>query len=102
MQKRTSSLAELTAVGKPAIVIPYPYAIGDHQMKNARVLESRGAVKIVKDADLKDGALMKEIRNVLDYPEQLSAMAENSRAAGLPDAARTIALEILKAERSAA
>jgi UDP-N-acetylglucosamine--N-acetylmuramyl-(pentapeptide) pyrophosphoryl-undecaprenol N-acetylglucosamine transferase len=97
-----SSLAELTAMGKPAIVIPYPYAIGDHQMKNARVLESKGAVKIVKDTDLKNGALMKEIRMVLEHPDQLSKMAENSRAAGRPDAARTIALEILKAERSRA
>jgi UDP-N-acetylglucosamine--N-acetylmuramyl-(pentapeptide) pyrophosphoryl-undecaprenol N-acetylglucosamine transferase len=97
-----SSLAELTAMGKPAIVIPYPYAIGDHQMKNAQVLESKGAVKIVKDADLRNGALMKEIRSVLDRPEQLRVMAENSRAAGRPDAARTIALEILRTERSAA
>jgi UDP-N-acetylglucosamine--N-acetylmuramyl-(pentapeptide) pyrophosphoryl-undecaprenol N-acetylglucosamine transferase len=97
-----SSLAELTAVGKPAVVIPYPYAIGDHQMKNARVLESRGAVKIVKDADLKNGALMKEIRNALAHPDQLNVMAQKSRAAGRPDAARTLALEILSAERSRA
>jgi UDP-N-acetylglucosamine--N-acetylmuramyl-(pentapeptide) pyrophosphoryl-undecaprenol N-acetylglucosamine transferase len=97
-----SSLAEITAVGKPAIVIPYPFAIGDHQTKNARVLESRGAVKIVRDADLKNGALVKEIRNALAHPDQLKAMAENSRAAGRPDAARTIALEMLKAERSRA
>jgi UDP-N-acetylglucosamine--N-acetylmuramyl-(pentapeptide) pyrophosphoryl-undecaprenol N-acetylglucosamine transferase len=95
-----SSLAELTALGKPAIVIPYPYAIGDHQMKNARVLEARGAVKIVPDESLKNGALVEEIRNVTGQPQLLSTMAENSRKSGRPDAARTIALEILKAERS--
>jgi len=43
---------------------------------------------------------MKEIRSVLDRPDRLKIMAENSRKAGRPDAARTIALQILKAERS--
>jgi len=95
-----SSLAEMTAMGKPAIVIPYPYAIGDHQTKNAKVLEARGAVRVVPDARLQNGALMKEIRSVLDRPDRLKIMAENSRKAGRPDAARTIALQILKAERS--
>jgi UDP-N-acetylglucosamine--N-acetylmuramyl-(pentapeptide) pyrophosphoryl-undecaprenol N-acetylglucosamine transferase len=95
-----SSLAELTALGKPAIVIPYPYAIGDHQMRNARVLEARGAVRIIPDKSLKNGALVEEIRNLAEQPELLITMAENSRKSGRPDAARTIALEILKAERS--
>lgn len=94
------SLAELTALGKPAIVIPYPYAIGDHQMKNARVLEARGAVKVIPDEHLKNGALVKEIRNIAENPQLLRAMAESSRKSGRPDAARTIAIEILKAERS--
>ncbi len=94
------SLAELTALGKPAIVIPYPYAIGDHQMKNARVLEARGAVRVIADERLKNGALVKEIRNIAENPQLLRAMAESSRKSGRPDAARTIAIEILKAERS--
>jgi UDP-N-acetylglucosamine--N-acetylmuramyl-(pentapeptide) pyrophosphoryl-undecaprenol N-acetylglucosamine transferase len=94
------SLAELTALGKPAIVVPYPYAIGDHQMRNARVLEAHGAVRVIPDERLKNGALVEEIRNIAERPELLSAMAENSRKSGRPEAARTIALEILKAERS--
>jgi UDP-N-acetylglucosamine--N-acetylmuramyl-(pentapeptide) pyrophosphoryl-undecaprenol N-acetylglucosamine transferase len=94
------SLAEITALGKPAIVVPYPYAIGDHQMRNARALEARGAVRIIPDESLKNGALVKEIRNIAENPQLLHAMAENSRKSGRPDAARTIALQILKAERS--
>lgn len=97
-----SSLAEITAMGKPAIVIPYPYAIGDHQTKNAQALEARGALKIIRDGDLKNGSLVQQIRNVLEEPDQLKSMAENSRKAGRPDAARTIALEILKVERNRA
>lgn len=95
-----SSLAEVTALGKPAVVIPYPYAIGDHQAKNAAVLESRGAVKVIKDADLKDGALVKEICRVVEDPETLTAMAESSRKLGRPEAARTIVEELKKIERS--
>lgn len=94
------SLAEITALGKPAIVVPYPYAIGDHQMRNARVLEARGAVRIIPDESLKNGALVKEIRNIAESPQLLHAMAQNSRKSGRPHAARAIALEILKAERS--
>jgi len=94
------SLAEITALGKPAIVIPYPYAIGDHQMRNARVLEAQCAVRVIPDEKLKNGALVKEIRNLVENPRVLSAMADNSRKLGRPDAARTIGLEILKAERS--
>jgi UDP-N-acetylglucosamine--N-acetylmuramyl-(pentapeptide) pyrophosphoryl-undecaprenol N-acetylglucosamine transferase len=95
-----SSLAEITALGKPAIVVPYPYAIGDHQMRNAQVLESEGAVRIIRDEDLKNGALVKEIRTVLGHPDMLSEMARKSRTFGRPDAARAIARELLKLGRS--
>ncbi|MBI5252645.1 MAG: undecaprenyldiphospho-muramoylpentapeptide beta-N-acetylglucosaminyltransferase [Desulfomonile tiedjei] len=95
-----SSLAEITALGKPAIVIPYPYAIGDHQARNAAVLQARGAVRVVNDSNLKNGALLKEIRTLMDRPELLSEMAENSRKLGRPQAATEIAKELLKLERS--
>jgi len=91
-----STLAELTALGKPAIVIPYPYAIGDHQTRNARVLESGGAVRVIRDQDLSNGSLVKEIRALAENPDLMRDMAENSRKFGRPDAARTIALEILR------
>lgn len=95
-----SSLAELTALGKPAIVIPYPYAIGDHQARNAAVLQAQRAVRVVKDSSLKNGALLKEIRNLMDHPDLLSEMAENSRKLGRPQAAREIAKELVKLGRS--
>ncbi len=94
-----SSLAEIAALGKPAIVIPYPYAIGDHQAKNARVMERVGAVKLIYDSQLKNGLLNREIGGLLESPDQLEAMATNSRKAGRPGATRAIVLEILKAAR---
>ncbi len=95
-----SSLAELTALGKPAVVSPYPYAIGDHQFKNAKTLEAAGAVRIVPDNQLKHGALMEQILSLIDDAEALIAMAENARALGKPSAARDIAREILQFQRS--
>jgi UDP-N-acetylglucosamine--N-acetylmuramyl-(pentapeptide) pyrophosphoryl-undecaprenol N-acetylglucosamine transferase len=94
-----STLAELTALGKPAIVIPYPYAIGDHQARNARVLESGGAVRVVLDRELSNGTLVKEIKALAENPDLLLDMARKSREFGRPDAARSIALEILRSER---
>jgi UDP-N-acetylglucosamine--N-acetylmuramyl-(pentapeptide) pyrophosphoryl-undecaprenol N-acetylglucosamine transferase len=95
-----ASLAEITALGKPAIVIPYPYAIGDHQARNAAVLEATGAVRVVKDVNLMNGTLVKEIGKLIDNGELLIRMAENAKEAGRPDAAREIARELLNLERS--
>ena len=97
-----SSLAEVTALGKPALIIPYPYAIGDHQAKNAAVLESRGAARVIKDADLKDGVLVKEICRIVEDAGTLAGMAESSRKLGRPQAARTIVDELRNIERSRA
>lgn len=90
------SLAEITALGKAAIVVPFPYAIGDHQAKNAAVLESRGAVKVIREEHLKNGALAKQIRQAVEDPSMIEEMARNSRECGRPDAARIIALDLLK------
>jgi UDP-N-acetylglucosamine--N-acetylmuramyl-(pentapeptide) pyrophosphoryl-undecaprenol N-acetylglucosamine transferase len=95
-----SSLAELTALGKPAVVVPYPYAIGDHQAKNAAVLESRGAVQVIREENLKNGAIIEAISRLVGHPEELEGMAAKSRALGKPDAARTIALDLLSLARS--
>ncbi len=95
-----SSLAELTALGIPAIVIPYPYAIGDHQARNASVLERHNAVRVVPDEKLKNGALVQEILTLESNPQALKTMAENSRKLGRPDSARTIALDLLNRERN--
>ena len=96
-----SSLAEITALGKPAILIPYPYAIGDHQAKNAAVLERNGAAKVIPDSMLQNGALVKAICNVIENRKLLKEMAANSRKLGRPEAAKTIALELLKSSRRA-
>lgn len=94
-----SSLAEITAFGKPAIVCPYPYAIGDHQTKNARVLEAAGAVRMVPDQQLANGVLIENIVELMNDRERLRTMADRSRRFGRPEAAHTIAGEIVRRAR---
>lgn len=95
-----SSVAELTALGKPAILIPYPYAIGDHQTRNAVLLETAGAARILRDQDLKNGRLTREIRSIIEKPDLLDEMAERSRKLGRPEAARIIARALIDLKRT--
>lgn len=94
-----SSLAELTALGKPALVAPYPHAIGDHQMKNALNLEGAGAVRIIPDNKLANGGLVKAVVGLMADRDSLNAMARQSHLQGRPEAARLIAENILKIAR---
>ena len=93
------ALAELTALGKPAILIPYPFAIKNHQFHNAKSLEENGAAIIALDSELDSGVLPKTIIRMIGAPEQLGKMAQNAWKLGRPQAARSIAREILKLKR---
>lgn len=80
------SIAEMTARGLPAILIPYPYAAENHQEKNARVLEEAGAARVILDRELDGRRLFQEIAELLSSRERLEAMARASRRLGKPDA----------------
>lgn len=84
-------LAELTARGIPAILIPYPYAAENHQEFNARVLEQYGAARVIKDNRLTGAELVAAIEQLINAPIELDHMAEASRRLGRPQAAETIA-----------
>jgi len=86
-----TSIAELSAIGLPSILVPYPYASGDHQMENARALERVGASVLVRDADLARGRLEAVAQELLEDPARLVRMGEAARAWGRPDAARALA-----------
>ena len=84
-------LAELTARGIPAILIPYPYAAENHQEFNARVLERHGAATMIADKELTGSKLIAAIEKLVKNPAVLSTMAEKSRESGRPQAAEAIA-----------
>lgn len=89
------TLAELTALGKPAILIPYPYAADDHQRANAEVLVQAGAARMILDAELTPSRLSQEIGELLRDPSRLAAMARASAALGRPDATAAVVRECL-------
>ena len=82
-----NALAEITACGRPAILVPYPYAADDHQTLNARVLVAAGAAVLVPDAEVTGARLAREITALVETPGRLEAMAASARGQGRPDAA---------------
>jgi UDP-N-acetylglucosamine--N-acetylmuramyl-(pentapeptide) pyrophosphoryl-undecaprenol N-acetylglucosamine transferase len=90
------AVSEICAVGRPSLLVPYPYAAGDHQRHNAEALVRAGAAASVLDAQATPERLVREISRLIDAPETLASMAESARAAGRPEAARAIALDLLE------
>ncbi|MBQ6402397.1 MAG: undecaprenyldiphospho-muramoylpentapeptide beta-N-acetylglucosaminyltransferase [Oscillospiraceae bacterium] len=94
-----STLAELTYLGKPAILVPSPYVTNNHQEKNARVLEHAGGAKVLLEPELTGGDLLAAIRTLLADPAALETMAENMKSCGVPDATERIADIVLEMVR---
>lgn len=67
-------LAELTAKGVPAVLVPYPYATANHQEFNAKAVEAAGAAKVILDKELTGEKLLEEIEKLLINDNQLQAM----------------------------
>ncbi|GAA2899802.1 undecaprenyldiphospho-muramoylpentapeptide beta-N-acetylglucosaminyltransferase [Enterococcus pseudoavium] len=85
-----TSIAEFTALGLPAILIPSPYVTNDHQTKNAQSLVAAGAVEMIADADLTGDALVESVDDIMNDPEKRNKMAQASRQEGIPDAAERL------------
>jgi UDP-N-acetylglucosamine--N-acetylmuramyl-(pentapeptide) pyrophosphoryl-undecaprenol N-acetylglucosamine transferase len=84
-----SSVWELAAAGKPAILVPYPFATGDHQAKNAGYFVRAGGAIMIRDLDLDD--VPERVRSLLGDRARLERMGEAMARAAKPDAAREIA-----------
>ena len=91
-----TSIAELTTLGIPAVLVPYPHATGDHQRLNAEALENTGGAISVPDDELDADRLLAEVRPLLDDPEAHARMVAASRAFGRPDAAANVARLVLE------
>jgi len=94
------SIFELTAAGRPAILVPYPHAAAGHQESNAAWMAAAGAAVTIRDEELDAGRLATEIAAILGDDGRLRAMAAASAALAMPDAAQRIAGEVLEAVRS--
>jgi UDP-N-acetylglucosamine--N-acetylmuramyl-(pentapeptide) pyrophosphoryl-undecaprenol N-acetylglucosamine transferase len=82
-----TTIAELTALGKPAILIPYPYAAHNHQEHNASALKRHGAAELIQSQELTAEKLAHMIINLIHNPTKLDEMGKKSRQLGCPEAA---------------
>lgn len=85
-----TTLAELTAMGKCAVLIPYPFASDNHQVLNAQFIEDAGAGKIVMEKDLNGTLLSEKIEYYAANPEVVKLIAANAKKLGRPCAAKQI------------
>ena len=86
-----STVAELAASGKPALLVPFPQAADDHQRKNAEVLVEGGAASMLLEQDMSAAKLLETITSLLGDREKLSEMAVRARTFAHPQAAARIA-----------
>ena len=81
------TVAELSIMGRPAILVPLPHAIDDHQTANARSLTDCGGATLLRQSDMNESSLAGLLLEFLGAPQRLAAMAAASFAAATPDAA---------------
>ena len=92
-----STVAELAAIGRPAMLVPLPHALDQDQLANARVLEKAGGAILLPQAEFTPERLAREIAALAEEnPNRLIGMAAKARAAGTPDAAEKLADLVLR------
>ncbi len=91
-----TTLFELAALGKPSILIPYPYATNGHQETNARSLAQTGGAEMILQEDLSIRGLADRLAYHMDHPQQLKAMGDAAKKFSRPDADRIIVDHIFK------
>ena len=90
-----ASVFELAALGRAAVLVPYPFATADHQTANARWMADAGAAMVVPDEELDADRLLREVKAILDDETRLAGMSAASKALARPEAAADVAGEIL-------
>ncbi|WP_375260869.1 undecaprenyldiphospho-muramoylpentapeptide beta-N-acetylglucosaminyltransferase [Palleronia sp.] len=86
-----SSIADLTAIGRPSILVPFPHATADHQTANARALAEAEAAAVIPETKLTPDNLAETVAAILGQPEAATRMAAAAAALGRPAAARDLA-----------
>ncbi|MCD6471864.1 undecaprenyldiphospho-muramoylpentapeptide beta-N-acetylglucosaminyltransferase [Candidatus Aerophobetes bacterium] len=85
-----TTISEITALGLPAILIPYPYATEEHQLKNAEVLQKNGAALIITEKELRGEGLKENILKLINDRNLLKEMGKKGKALGKPEATEEI------------
>lgn len=85
-----SSLSEIQALGKPSILVPYPYAAENHQFYNAKTMSDRDAAILIEEKDFTGEKLLSEVEKLISEPNRLEIMGENAKAMAIVDASQRI------------
>lgn len=86
-----STVSELAVIGRPAILVPYPYALDHDQAANAAALAAKGGARVIAQAELSAERLAGILADAMNNPQALAQMAARARETGKPDAARLLA-----------
>ncbi|ESY68459.1 MULTISPECIES: undecaprenyldiphospho-muramoylpentapeptide beta-N-acetylglucosaminyltransferase [Mesorhizobium] len=86
-----STVSEIAVIGRPALLVPYPYALDHDQAANAAALAAAGGGEVHPQSSLSPERIAALIGGLMDNPERLAAMAAGAKSAGRPDAARLLA-----------
>jgi len=86
-----STVAEVTVIGRPTILVPYPYAIDDHQSHNAHALDEVGAGWLMPESSFTPAALAERLSSLISMPTLLQKAASSAKLAGTPDASKKLA-----------
>lgn len=95
MRAGAGSLFDVAAVGRAAILVPYPYATADHQLHNARYFTERYAAEFLSDDEVTAGTLRARVEDLLEDEPRRRKLAENMRALATPEAASKVAEQLL-------
>ena len=93
------SLFDTAAVGRAAILVPFPYATGDHQHHNARFFTEKGAAELLPDSEVTAATLRGRVEDLLDDEERREELAGRIRTLATPEAADEVAGRLLRAAR---
>ncbi len=85
------AVAELAAAGKPSVLIPFPFAADQHQLKNAEAFERAGAARLFRDAEWNGQVFFQTVSELMEYPQQLQGMSAAARTLAHPGAAQRAA-----------
>ncbi len=102
MRAGAGSLFDVAAVGRAAILIPYPYATGDHQLHNARYFTEKGAAELLRDDEVTASTLRARVEELLRASSRRRELAENMRTLATPRAADEVAGRLLEAANAPA
>ena len=91
-----STIAELTAIGLPSILVPSPYVTANHQLMNAKELEHVGACSIIEEKDFSSDTIIPEIDRILSNDKLYNEMHLKAESLGIKDSATRIYNEIIK------